>query len=175
MLGADLHLLEATEIAEAHVQDRLGLDVGELELLHQDRLRLVLVADDLDHPVEVEIDDQVAFEHLQAAGDLFQPMGGAPDQHLAPVGEPFAEHLAEAHDARDDALREDVQVERYAGLEVGELEQRFHQERRVDRAAARLDDDAHVLGRFVADVGDERQPLPSTSSPIFSIRRDFCT
>ena len=42
VLALDLELLELAEAAEAHVEDRLGLDVGELEPLHQHRLRLVL-------------------------------------------------------------------------------------------------------------------------------------
>ena len=42
-------------------------------------------------------------------------------------------------------------------FELGELEQRFHQRFRLDRAGARLEHDAHILGRFVADVGQQRQ------------------
>jgi hypothetical protein len=32
-----------------------------------------------------------------------------------------------------------------------------HQQRRIDRARARLDDQPHILGRLVAHVGNERQ------------------
>ena len=42
MLAADLHLLELAQGAQAHVENRFGLRVGELEALHQDRLRLIL-------------------------------------------------------------------------------------------------------------------------------------
>ena len=35
----------------------------------------------------------------------------------------------------------------------------FHQQLGVDRAGARLDHDADVLGRFVAHVGQQRQLL----------------
>ena len=39
------------------------------------------------------------------------------------------------------------------------LEQRLHHQGGIDGTAARLDDDADVLRRLVADVGNERQPL----------------
>ena len=52
-----------------------------------------------------------------------------------------------------------VHVERNAALELGELEQALHHQRRIDRARARLDHEADVLGGFVAHVGDQRQLL----------------
>ena len=91
VLLADLHLLELAQIAQPHVEDGVGLHVGELEGLHQDGLRLVLVADDLDDLVEVEIGDQIAAEHFEPMLDLRQAVVRAPQQHLAPVGEPFAQ------------------------------------------------------------------------------------
>ena len=82
MLAPDLHLLELAQRAEPHVEDGLGLDLGELEGAHQRRLRLLLLADDFDYLVEVEIDDQIAFEHFEAMIDLGEAMLGAADQHL---------------------------------------------------------------------------------------------
>ena len=159
MLAPDLDFLELAQRPQAHVEDRLGLHVGELERLHQHRLGLVLGADDADHLVEVEVGDQVAVEHLQPVADLLQPEVGAADQHLAAVRQPLVQHLAEAHHPGHDALRQDVEVERDARLEIGQPEQRLHHQRRIDRAALRLDDDADVLGQLVADVGDQRQLL----------------
>ncbi len=46
--------------------------------------------------------------------------------------------------------------EKRASSSVG-TEERFHHQVRVDRAALRLDDDAHVLRTLVAHVADERQ------------------
>ena len=45
------------------------------------------------------------------------------------------------------------------GLELGQLEQRFHQHDRIDAAALRLEHEPHVLGRLVAHVGEQRQLL----------------
>ena len=72
VLALDLELLELAQTAQTHVEDRLGLHVGQLEGLHQDGLRLVLGADDADDLVEVEIGDEVAVEHLKAVADLVE-------------------------------------------------------------------------------------------------------
>ena len=76
---------------QPHVEDRLGLHVGELERLHQLRLRLVLLADDADDLVDVEIGDEIAVEHLEAVVDLVQAELRAADQHDLAMLEPFAQ------------------------------------------------------------------------------------
>ena len=91
--------------------------------------------------------------------DLPQPMAGAAHQYVAAMVEPLLQRLGERDDARHDPVDEHVHVDREARLELARPEQRFHQDRRIDVAGARLDDDANVLGRFVAHVGDERQLL----------------
>jgi hypothetical protein len=151
-LGADLHLLELAQVAQAHVEDRLGLHVGERELGHQHGLGLVLVADDLDDAVEVEIGDEQPAQHLEPRVDLAQPVPRAPLQHLAPVVEEGPQHLAQRRDLRHLAVDQHVHVEREPGLEVGEPEQRLHHRGRLDRARARLEHDAHVGGALVADI-----------------------
>ena len=57
------------------------------------------------------------------------------------------------------ALHQHVHVERNARFELGQLEQRFHHHCGIDRARARLDHEADVLGQFIAHVGDQRQLL----------------
>ena len=91
--------------------------------------------------------------------DLGQPEARAPQQHLAAVCEPLGERLRQAHHLGDAALHQHVHVERNAAFKLGELEQRFHHDLGIDRARARLEHDADVLGRFIAHVGDERQLL----------------
>ena len=70
------------KLPQPHVEDRLGLAVGQREFGDHHRLGLVLGADDLDHPVEVEEGDQVAVEQLEPVVDLADPVLGAADQHL---------------------------------------------------------------------------------------------
>jgi hypothetical protein len=57
VLVLDLHFLELAQIAQSHIEDGVGLDLGELEGFHQDGLGLVLVADDLDDLVEIQVGD----------------------------------------------------------------------------------------------------------------------
>ncbi len=72
LLLADLHLFEPGEVAQARIEDFLGLLVRELEALHQHRLRLILAADDADHLIEVQESDQQSVEDVQASFDLVQ-------------------------------------------------------------------------------------------------------
>ena len=63
------------------------------ERLHQDRLGLVLLANDFDHLVEAEIGDQEAAEHFHTMLDFLEPEAGASHQHIALVVEPLAQHF----------------------------------------------------------------------------------
>ena len=74
MLAADFHFLQLAQGAQAHVEDRFGLVVGEPKRLHQLGFRLILGSDDFDHLVEVEINGEIALQHLQARGDLLKAM-----------------------------------------------------------------------------------------------------
>ena len=175
-LLADLDLLELAQGAQAHVEDRLGLDVGQLEAAHQLRLRLVLVADDADDLVDVEIGDQEAAEDFQPPLDLAEPMARAADQHVLAVVQPFLQHVAQRQDVGHPALRQHVHVERNARLEIGQPEQRFHQQVR-DRpcgssARARGGCPRPNSSRTSSSSGSLRA---RSSSAIFSISRDFCT
>ncbi|MND50755.1 hypothetical protein D3C80_417320 [compost metagenome] len=84
-------------------------------------------------------------------------MAGAADQHVLAVRKPLAQHLVQRHHLRHLAERQHVHVERQAAFKVGEAEQRFHQQRRIDGAALRHQHDAHVFGGFVSDILEQRQ------------------
>src|SRR3546814_18295643 len=60
LLAAQLHFLELAQTAQPHVEDRLALAVGEVELGDHHRLGIVLGADDSDHSVAVAKRDDVA-------------------------------------------------------------------------------------------------------------------
>ena len=77
VLLADLHLFEPAQIAQPHIEDGVGLDVGQLEGLHQHGLRLVLLADDLDDLVEIEIGDEIAAQHFEPVLDLRRADGAS--------------------------------------------------------------------------------------------------
>ena len=71
--------------------------------------------------------------------------------------EPFAQHIRQRQHARDLAVREHIHVERNAAFKLGQLEQRFHHQFRINRTAFRLDDNANIFRRFVANVLDQWQ------------------
>ena len=136
LLVADLHLFELGEVAQLGFEDRLGLDLGELEALHEHGLGLVLAPDDADHLVEIEIRRQQAIEDVQALGDLVEPElqpardgGGAERQ-------PLVEQVAQAHHLGLALERDHVDVHAIVALEIRGREQVRHELRRRRRASS---------------------------------------
>ena len=88
VLVLDLLALEGGQAGQAHVQDRLGLDLGQAEAGHQvgaGRVDVGRLADRLDHLVEVVERDLEAFQDVSPRPSLLQvELGPAPDD-LAPV------------------------------------------------------------------------------------------
>ena len=157
MLRLDLELFQLAERAQAHVQDGFGLNVGQREGLDQRLLRLVLLPDDADHLVQVQIGDQVAAQHFQPVIDLAETVARAPFQNLDPVRQESLENFPQVHDARDVVLVQHVHVEAEADLQIGGLEQRFHQHVGIDVAVLRHQDEADILRRFVAHVVQQEE------------------
>ena len=155
----DLHFLELAQVAQPHIEDGIRLHVGELERLHQHGLGLILAANDLDDPVEVEIGDQIAAEHFEPMLDPVKAEIRSPQQHFAAMRKPFGQRLGETDNLRNAPFYQDVHVERDAAFKLGQLEQRLHQQLGVDRACTRLDHEPNVLGELVARIGNERQLL----------------
>ena len=71
--------------------------------------------------------------------------------------QPFAQSLGEPEHLRHPALDQHVHVHRNAAFQLAYLEQRFHQQHRIDGARFRFDHHADVGCEFVADVGNKRQ------------------
>ena len=128
-------------------------------LVHQGGFGVVVVADDLDHPVKVQEGRDQALQHLKPVVDLVHPVPRAALQHLAPVVEESAQHFLERADLGRLAIDQHVHVEREAHLKVRVAEQHPHQHVRIDVLRARLDDHADVFGGFVADIGKNRDLL----------------
>lgn len=114
VLLAQLHFLELAQRLQPHIEDGFGLIVGEREGGDQRRLGVVLLADDADDLIEIEVGNDVAFEHFEAIGDLLKPVLAAADQHDLAVIEPRLERIGKTHDARQRALVEHVQIKREA-------------------------------------------------------------
>ncbi len=152
MLASDFHFLQLAQMAQAHVENCVGLHLVELERLDQFGLGIVLFADDADHLVQIQIGDQVAFEDFQSILDLAETEGLAAHQHVLAVIEIGLQDFAEVHHPRNPTMVENIHVERKPGLEIGLSEQRFHQHRRVDIAALRLQHEADLFRRLIADI-----------------------
>ena len=159
VLGLDLDLFELAQRPEPHIEDRLGLHIGQVEPRHHHGLRLILVADDADHLVEIEIGDQEAVEHFEPVLDLLQPVLGAAAQHHLAMIEPLLQHLDKAQHLRDLPLRQHRHVERHARLKLRQPEKLLHEQRRIHIARFRLDDDTDVLRELVVDIAEQRQLL----------------
>ena len=158
---------------EAEVEDRLRLDLGELETRSCScDARLVGVgggADQRDHLVEVVERDQVAGEDVRALLGLAELVLRAADDDLALVVEVVADELEQRQRPRDAVdERDGVVAERR--LERRVLEQLVQGDLR-DRLALELDLDPHP--RAVGVVGEVARsrsgPLSLTRSAIFSI------
>src|SRR5947207_1771571 len=78
-------------------------------------------------------------------------------QHLAAMIEKRLQRLLQIHHARHAERVDDIEVERHAGFEIGQPEQLLHHHIGVDVAVLRLEDEAHLLGRFITDIGEQRQ------------------
>src|SRR6185312_329962 len=123
LLLTDLHLLELGEVTQPGVEDLLGLLVRELEALHQHRLRLILAADDADHLVEIEVDDEQAIQDVQPPADPLQPVLQASGDGGNSEIEPLRQDGLEPHDARASIEADDVEVDAIVALEIRRGEQ----------------------------------------------------
>ena len=115
-----------------------------------------MVADDLDHAVEIEIGNDIALEQLQPRGNLVEPVLRPADQHFNLVRDPVLQHLLDAHHLGHPVLVEHVHVEREAVFQIGHPEQRVHQVLGINGAAFRFQHDPHLLVGLIANVSEDR-------------------
>ena len=161
VLVLDLLALEGGQAGEPHVEDRLGLELGQVEARHEVRageLDVGRFADRLDDRVEVVEGDLEAFEDVRPGAGLAEVELGPPADDLAPMVDVVLEHRLERQRlglAVDQG--EHVHVERE--LHRGVLEQVVQHLVRVG-VALDLDVDAHPVAiRLVAEVADALDPL----------------
>ena len=128
----DLDAFEPRQLAQADFQDVLGLPLGELESLHQCGLRLVGLADDADHLVDVQVDKHPPFEDVDAVVHLAKAMPGAPRDGVEAEIHPFAQHLAQRLLARPAVQADGHHVDRHRGFHAGVGQQHGHELGLVD-------------------------------------------
>ncbi len=157
----DLVALEADETTQAHLEDRIGLGLRELEALHEARLGFDVglgPADDLDDLVDVVQRNDVALEDVGALLGLSELVAGASDDHVLLMLDVGLEHLGQRHGARYPVVkREHDHAE--AGLQRRVFVEFVEHDLR-DRGLLELDDYAHALAvGLVAQVRDLRELL----------------
>ena len=152
----DLLALEGGQAAQLHVQDRLRLDLGELEALHQagaGGLGVRRVANGVDHLVQVVERNLQALEDVGAGAGLVQLELGAAGEDLVAVVDVVLQQALDVENTRL-AVHQRQQVDAEGALHGRELEQVVEHLPGV-HIAPQLDDDAHALAvGFVAQVGD---------------------
>ena len=144
-LALDLDAFQPRELAQPYLEDVLGLALGEAERLDELGLRLVGVADHLDHFVDGEEGDHPAFEDVNPLGHFVEAMAQPALDHHEAEGRPFGDHLREPHLARAPVGADRDQVHRHVGFHRGVREEEGHQLVGLDLAGARLEDEAHGM------------------------------
>ncbi len=101
----DLDRFQPRQLAQADFQDVLGLALGQAESRDQRRLRLVRLADDADHFVDVQQDRLAAFQDMDAVVDLLQPELRAAGHRGEAEIDPFLQDLGSGPSAADGRRR----------------------------------------------------------------------
>ena len=73
------------------------------------------------------------------------------------MGQPGIQRFTKRHHARAAVGIEHIQIQRHARFKVSQLEQALHHHFWLKAPALRFEDDAQVLSRLIADIGEERQ------------------
>ena len=156
VLLLDLVALERGEVAQAQVDDGLGLLVAEAEALHEAHLgRFGVLArpDDADDLVQVGDGDQQAFQDVGPLLGLVELEPGAADDDVLLVGDVVAQHVAQREGLRH-PVGQGQHVDPEGGLHGAVLEE-LVEHHLGDGLALELDDDAHARAvGLVAQVGD---------------------
>ena len=156
VLLADLVGLERGEAGQAEVEDRLRLDLRQLEVRHQlgaRRLRIARRADDADDLVDVRQRDEQSLEDVRARLGLAQLVLRAPDDDLALVPDVRVDDPGQRQRARDavderDGVHAERRLQRRVLVELVQHDLGDHVALELDHEA-----DARAVG-LVAQVGD---------------------
>ena len=152
----ELLALEVGQALQAHVEDGLGLDLGQPEALAQALLGLLRRAggtDEADHLVDVVQGDAQAFEDMGPVLGLLQVEARTPDDDLAAVIEEILEHLLEVQELRP-VVDHGHHVDAETRLQGRVLEELIDDDV-GEHALLQVHDDADALHvRLVAQVRD---------------------
>ncbi len=160
ILVLQLAAFQGRQAAQLHIQDRLGLNLGEAELLDEAQFGIVRrlgLANERNHLIKHVQRPQQPFQDVGPLPGLLQLVLAAAHDHILPVLQEMDQHALQAQQPR---LAFDQRQQRHAEglLQRGQLEQVRQHLARLD-GARHLDADPHprAVG-FIAQIGQPFQP-----------------
>ncbi len=144
------------------VEDVIGLNFAQREPRHQRALRLVLLADDADHLVEIRGRRRALMPATSSSRRSIAACRCRERllQHVAPVVEPLLQSFDEPDHARRDAVDQYVHADGDARLELAELEELAPSSQPALRCApAARGRCGRPRSDLVADVAQQRRLL----------------
>ena len=155
----DLDGFQPRQLAQANVQNVIGLPFTQVKTGDQRGFRFITLADDGNHFVDVQQHQLAAFENVNAVQHLGQPMAGAPLNRMLAKADPFSEHLAQAFLYRLAIESDHRQVDGRGGFKAGVRQQRGDELLLFNTAGFGLAHQAHgcVFAGFIPNRIQHRQ------------------
>ena len=154
-----MHFFQSAQRAQTRVENIIGLHIAQLKACLQRLFRLVFLADDADHFIQMQEDQQHAGQNFQAMLDFRQAVARTAQQNFAAMVEPLAQSFRQRNHARHDAINQHIHIHREARFQLRIAEQAFHHDHGINRARLGLKNDAHIFSRFIANIAQKRQLL----------------
>mmetsp|Transcript_2452 Transcript_2452/g.4153 ORF Transcript_2452/g.4153 Transcript_2452/m.4153 type:complete len:210 (-) Transcript_2452:700-1329(-) len=123
---------------------------------HQRLLGRIIVADDIDHPIQVEEGNDETFQHFQPVINLFHPVLGAPDQNLTPEIQECPQNLFHGADFWRHTINQDVHIQRESNLQITAAIEHVHEHIRLHIFALGLQNHANVIRRLIPHIRKDR-------------------
>ena len=131
LLPADTHFFQLGKMAQLEFQDGLCLAIRETEAGHEHGFGFILIADNGDHFINIEKCNQQTVKNVQAIHDLVQTVLQSPGHGIAPVGQPFHQHLAQIAYGRPAVETNAVQVDADGLFQLGRSKEVRHEGIRI--------------------------------------------
>lgn len=175
--GMEVVHFQAGELTQAHVDDSLGLRVGESETFGKllfGSVRRLGMADNADYLVDIVAGDDQTFENMSLFLCFAQFVFCAPDHHVVAVVDECFYKILEIEQTRTSVDKSHV-VDRECRLHCCHLVELVEHHIGVG-VLTELDDDAHALVvALVVDVGDAFDFFSLTRSAIYFISSALLT
>ena len=126
---------------------------------HQSRFWLFVIADDINHPIEMHKGDDKTFQHLKAVVYLTHPMLAATQQNLAPMIKEGAQNLFHTANFWGYPVNQHIHIQRKPHLEIRVAKHHPHQHFGIDIFTPRDKHHANVFSTLVANIVKDRHFL----------------